>query len=96
MKNSSKAFGFETETLCPDCVGMFAVRTIDDELKCPNCGLVIDDTDDGTGGGTDPATRTRRYGALLKKTVSGLALLLAFLLFVVADRLRVLLQRRAD
>jgi hypothetical protein len=45
---------------------------------------------------TDSAARTRRCGAVLRKTIYGWALLAAFLLFVVADRLRVFLKRRAD
>jgi hypothetical protein len=44
---------------------------------------------------TDPTSRTRRYGVVLRKTVYGLALLLAFLLFVVAV-IRVALKRLAD
>jgi len=45
---------------------------------------------------TDPATRTRRYGAVCRKTVYGLALLFAFVLFVVADAVRVLFKRRSN
>lgn len=32
------AIGFETETLCGECVAIYCVRTVDDELVCPNCG----------------------------------------------------------
>jgi len=45
---------------------------------------------------TDAVSRTRRYGAVCRKTVYGLALLLAFLLFVVGDVGRVLVKRLAD
>ena len=45
---------------------------------------------------TDAVSRTRRYGVVLRKTVYGLVLLFAFLLFIVADTGRVLLKRLAD
>jgi len=45
---------------------------------------------------SDPVTRTRRCGALLRKTVYGWTLLFAFVLFVVADAVRVLFKRRSN
>ena len=62
-------------------------------------GVFDDAVRAGAGGGgvvTDAVSRTRRYGVVLRKTVYGLVLLFAFLLFIVADTGRVLLKRLAD